>query len=40
VLSEIVLWLRLFLEQWGELKRRGAFLRFKSSPFGGVTLHI
>jgi hypothetical protein len=40
VLSEIVLWLRLFLEQWGELKRRRAFLRSKSSLFGGVTLQI
>jgi hypothetical protein len=40
VLSEIVLWLRLFLEQWGELKRRRAFLKSRSSPFGGVTLQI
>ena len=40
VLSEIVLWLRLFLEQCGELKRRRAFLRSRSSPFGGVTLQI
>jgi hypothetical protein len=40
VLSETVLWIRLFLEQWGELRRRRAFLRSRSSPFGGVTLHI
>jgi hypothetical protein len=40
VLFETVLWLRLFIEQWGELKRRRAFLRSRSSPFGGVTLQI